>query len=321
MRKWITLLMTLLVGASVSQANATTGQITLEAGYRRDNIDWRTRLPSDSPFLKTTTRFKDLDIFQIGVHGRAAIGCNFYVRANAYWGWILDGDFEQSFNTYFSPGYFSDDFEFGFKDDHCNVIDDKYVFGLGAAIGYPFYFCDCTFIVAPVIGYAFDEQNIEIDDEGFGFSTGYGFFFPVSGSECCEHKFISKWYGPFVGIDFAYRPYNECWNIWAEIEYHWGNFNGKKHVNHDEYFSFFDHCKFHSHDARGWVVSAGADYDLCGCWTIGLAVKFQDWTATRHHRRCESEFDYFYFDTCDGRERHNFKWHSGEIKIAAGREF
>ena len=42
------------------------------------------------------TKFKDLDIFQIGVQGRTTLGCNFYVRGNAYWGWILDGNFERN---------------------------------------------------------------------------------------------------------------------------------------------------------------------------------------------------------------------------------
>ena len=44
MRKWITLLMTCLVGW-VSYANANTGQVNLEAGYRHDNINWKKRAP------------------------------------------------------------------------------------------------------------------------------------------------------------------------------------------------------------------------------------------------------------------------------------
>ncbi len=322
MRKWITLLMTLLVGASVSQANANTGNVTLEAGYRRDNISWKSKFPSDSPFLKTETKFKDLDIFQIGLHGRSTIGCNFYVRASAYWGWILDGDFKQSINTYFSPGYAYDDFEFGFSGDHHNVIDDKYVYGIGAAIGYPFYFCDCTLILAPVIGYAVDEQNITINDEGLDLYASDGLFFPVSGSECCDHKYINKWWGPFVGFDFSYRPYNECWSLFAEFEYHWGSFHGKRHINGEfDQFGFNRH-RFHTNNADGWVIAVGADYDLCNCWTIGLSFKYQDWRARKHKHHCdEDDVSYFYFDTCDGRERNHFRWDSYAINLTVGKEF
>jgi opacity protein-like surface antigen len=343
MRKWITLLMTLLVGSCVSSANANTGQVTLEAGYRHDNINWRTRFPSDSPFLKTNTKFKDLNIFQLGFHGRATVGCNFYVRANAYWGWILEGDFEQSVESTFSHGpkrcsssssqYYEcspiccssssseNSIDFGFSNDRHNVIDDKWVYGASAAIGYPFYFCDCTLVVAPVLGYSIDEQNIEIDDEGFDLHQSGYFLLPKSGSECCEHKWISRWFGGFVGLDFDYRPYNECWNIWGEFEYHFGNFQGKRHINSDFSGFGFQHHKFHSHDATGWVVSAGADYDLCNCWTVGLAVKFQDWSATRHHKHDDSFSDEASFGDCRGRERHNFKWHSYEVKLALGKEF
>jgi hypothetical protein len=316
--------MTLLVGCG-SYANANMGQVSFEAGYRHDSIDWRTRFPSDDPFLKTSTRFKDLDIFQIGVHGRSTIGCNFYVRGSAYWGWILDGDFRRSAeidfnqsNLFSGPG----DFNFGLSDRFRSTIDDKYVFGVGAAIGYPFYFCDCTLVLAPVIGYAFDEQNIRVDDRGFGFDAfdSYG----SADHGCCRNTFISRWYGPFVGVDFDWRPYNSCFNVWAELEFHWGSFRGKT-SNLDEYdsgFTGFDRRNRHSRDATAWVFAAGFDYDLCNCWTIGLSVKFQDWSANRHHRRCiDSDFSYEFGSFCDHRYRDNNKWRSYAINLTFGRDF
>jgi len=257
--------MTLLVGCG-SYANANMGQVSFEAGYRRDTIDWKTRFPSDDPFLRSNTRFKDLDIFQIGVHGRSTLGRNFYVRGSAYWGWILDGDFRRSTELDFSTsGLFSDvgDVEFGLSDRFRSTIDDQYVFGLGAAVGYPFYFCDCTLILAPVIGYSFDEQNVRVDDRIFDFGDfdSYG-----SGEhECCRHTFISRWYGPFVGVDFDWHPYNSCFNVWAELEYHWGSFRGKTNNLGDDESGFYgiDRRNRHSNDAQAWVFSAGLDYDLC----------------------------------------------------------
>ena len=102
MRKWITLLMTLLVGCR-SYANANLGQVSFEAGYRRDNIGWRQRFPSDDPVFSSSTRFQDLDIFQIGVRARTTLGYNLYLRANAYWGWILDGDYKRSLDIDSEP--------------------------------------------------------------------------------------------------------------------------------------------------------------------------------------------------------------------------
>jgi len=317
--------MTLLVGCG-SYANANIGQVSFEAGYRRDTIDWRTRFPSDDPIVTSNTRFKDLDIFQIGVHGRSTFGSNFYVRGSAYWGWILDGDFRRSARANFSPGSdFSSDenFVFGFSDRFRSTIDDQYVFGLGAAVGYPFYFCDCTMVIAPIIGYAFDEQNVRVDDRDINFfDVSYG-----GGScndECCRRAFISRWYGPFVGLDFDWRPWNSCFNLWAEIEYHWGNFRGKRsHLDEsDSGFFGFDRRNRHSDRATAWAFAAGFEYDLCNCWTIGLDVKFQDWSANRHHRFCLGDsFSYEFGSFCEHRFRENNKWRSYAINLTFGRDF
>lgn len=323
MRKWITLLMTCLVAGSVSYANAGTGQVDLEAGYRRDNISWKLRFPSNDPLVSSSHRFKDLDIFQIGINGRATLGCNFYARGNAYWGWILDGDYKRSVATYFSDDYYSG-FNFGFSDHKRTVIDDKYVYGINAAIGYPFYFCDCTTIVAPVVGYAFDEQSIQFEQEGFNFNDSY---YGSGSDHCCRQTFNNRWYGPFVGIDFNYRPCNDCWNVYADIEYHWGSFRGRR--SDGDGFDFFDRGNRTSHDATGWVFAAGAEYDMCNCWTLGFSVKFQDWSASRHHRICNDDYsDNHFFGSnsgegsyCSERQRTNHKWHSYAINLTLGRDF
>lgn len=321
MRKWITLLMSLLVGCG-SYANANTGQVSFEAGYRRDSIDWRHRFPSNEPFVKSNVKFEDLDIFQIGVHGRSTLGCNFYVRGSAYWGWILDGNFKRNFDTYFSPEESCENngFRFGLSDHKCSTADDKYVFGISGAIGYPFYFCDCSMLLAPVIGYSFDEQNVRVEDEGFNFDdfSSECCFFRNREGHCCRNTFISRWYGPFVGIDFDWHPWNSCFNLWAELEYHWGNFRGKRsHFNEH----FFEDRNRHSNNVRAWVFSAGLDYDLCNCWTVGFSVKFQDWNGNRHHRFCDRDWDSDEFSFCDNRARTNNKWRSYAINLTLGRDF
>lgn len=328
MRKWITLLMTLLVGCG-SYANANVGQVTFDAGYRRDTIDWKTRFPKDDPILKSTTKFKDLDIFQIGVHGRSTIGCNFYARGDAYWGWILDGDFRHSGELSFDPAGHSrldaGDFRVGVSDEFRSTLNEQYVFGVSGAIGYPFFFCDCTLVLAPVIGYSVDEQNIEVNNRELRFG-GFENSYCASGVEvggCCDNTFISRWYGPFVGVDFDWRPYNSCFNLWAELEYHWGAFRGKtSHLASDYTIFAFDRRNRHSHDASAWVFSAGFDYDLCNAWTMGLSVKFQDWSADRQHKTCIRGDDISYFGSfCDHKYRENNHWRSYAINLTFGRDF
>jgi hypothetical protein len=318
MQKWITLLMTLLVGSSVSYANANSGQVSFEAGYRHDNLRATNRIPASDPFLETHAKFKDVDIFQIGLRASTTLCSNLYLRANAYWGWVLDGDFKNNISVF--PGSYGFDDNSGFNCEIGRrdrfVINNRWVYGAAGAIGYPFFFCDCTTMLAPVIGYAIDEQNLEVDSPGFGFGNYDCDFFPVSDGCCCRNKHIFRWYGPFVGVDFSYRPACECWDLWAEFEYHWGSFQLKR--NHRG-FSYGDNWNHSSRNAHGWVVAVGADYDFCNCWTLGFSLKFQDWRAhKRHHHHF---FESSYSSGSGERARNHFKWDSYAINLTIGRNF
>ncbi len=323
MRKWKTLLMTLLVGVT-SYANANTGLFTFEAGYRRDDITWKHEFPSNHPVVSSSTKFEDLDIFQIGVQARSTIGCNFYVRGSAYWGWIVDGNFKRDVGSYFTPsgyGYSAPDsnFRLGFSDDRRSIIDDKYVYGIAGAVGYPFYFCDCTTVLAPVIGYAYDQQTVRVDNQGFNFSQSGGYICPGSGegNNCCRQTFLSRWYGPFVGLDLNYNPWDACWNLYADLEYHWGDFRGKR--SHGDGFDFFDHRNLSSHDATGWLFTVGGEYELCNEWVVGLSLKWQDWNASRHHRNSGYSGESYW--SGNNRARNENKWHSFAVNFTFGRDF
>ncbi|WP_075883030.1 autotransporter outer membrane beta-barrel domain-containing protein [Candidatus Protochlamydia sp. W-9] len=317
MRKLITFLMTLLVGSSVSYANADFGQLTFEVGYRHDDISWNQKAPSYNPNYKLHRKFKDLDIVQIGLKGRTMLGYNFYGRASVNWGWIVDGDYKRTFSTYKSPviaGFGSEDFVV--TDTRRDVIDENFVYDLSIGVGYPFYFSDCTLALSPVVGYALDSQHISVEQGGLGFdSTGavnpntYGSY---------THKFNSRWYGPFVGVDFNYRPYGETWNLYAEVEYHFARFKGRYH---DELLS--QHHIHRSKHAHAWTFALGADYDFSNDWTAGLCVKFQDWTASRrhgHHGHVSSNSNDEIINI-SGNERTSHKWNSYAINLTFGKQF
>lgn len=318
MRKWIILVTTVLAGCGSYANAAIMGEFDIDAGYRRDNIDWRYRCPSHDPEVKSNTKFKSLDIFQLSLDARAAIGYNFYTRGNAYFGWILDGDFENSAHAYFSPSYGSSSSsgstQFGFSDKKKSTITDQYVFGVNAAVGYPFFFCDCTALLAPVIGYSFDEQNCKVDSKELAFAGSSYSHFDSQSSGGYSRTFISRWYGPFVGLDFDWRPYFISCSFWAEAEYHFGDFRGKRSFTES---GLLDSENRHSKNANAWVFSAGIDYELCSCWALGLAVKFQDWEADRHGH---THFSY-YSGSSESRNRQNNHWNSYAINLTLGHEF
>lgn len=320
MRNWITFLMTLLAGsASYVNAGPCCTDLTFEAGYRRDDLSFSVQVPECDPIFKTRSRFKEIDIFQLGLRGQTNLGCNFFGRAGFSVGWILDGDYSESTNLLESAETpFSG--EFCFETGTDNIIDGRFVIDFNLAIGYPFYFCDCTMYIAPVVGYAFDEQNLEIEDsDRFDFTEiASSIFAPESYGDCCTDKFVSRWYGPFIGLDFSYRPCGECWSIFAQLEYHYARHKIKRH----EFTGFSDFNDFDStsRHAHGWVFAAGADYAFCSCWTVGFDVKVQDWSATREHRFCHSEYGFFSSGSNDRYKTHA-DWRSFAVNLTVGRCF
>ena len=311
--------MTFLVGsASYMNANATVGDVNVFAGYRHDQIEFTSHVPSSNPIFKESVKFKDINIFQLGANFKTTIGCNFYARAEASFGWILDGEVEKKASLRQQiEGCSSDRFDRILTAEHKNVVDDRYVYDINVAIGYPFYFCDCTTVLAPVIGYAFDSQHVSSHDNfSFGGDDCY------SEASCCKHSFLQRWYGPFVGVDFNYRPFNDCWNLFAAFEYHWGTCQLKRSVAS----SFDSNERFStSADMDGYVVNLGADYEMCDKWTVGLYLKFTSFEASKHHHWCHNSSSSDYYssssDNSDVRGKRKTHWDSYAVNIELGRQF
>jgi hypothetical protein len=312
MRKWITLLMTCFVGLT-SYTNATMGDVNVFAGYRHDNLDLNHKVPSHDPFYKQKTHFKNIDIFQIGINARSTIGCNFYARAEATWGWVLNGDLNRSISLR-QPASCGVDWINEVK--HKNTFDEKYVYDANIAIGYPFYFCDCSAVVAPVIGYAVDVQDFSVHERGFDFDSCGDL---CSAGNCCKHTFFNRWYGPFVGADFNYRPLHDCWTLYAAFEYHWGRFKAKRSEDGFD----FDSCRNRA-NMDGWVVNLGADYEVQTCngpWTVGLYVKFTDFSASKNRHHYWGGDSYDSDSEQSGRGRHSANWRSYAVNVEFGKQF
>lgn len=330
MGKWTTFLMTFLVGFSATQlaANTPTGSdFNFEAGYRRDNITLSSStrgvfedssVGSIGVGAHAKERFKDLDIFQIGVNGRTSLGCNFYIRGRASWGWIFDGKATSNIDREFAVSDSSNsevENVFAQEAHTRQVIDDKWVIDANAAIGYPFYFCNCTAALSPTIGYEFNEQNIHIDRRSnVRFNTSSSSAGLAQQDGCCKEKFINRWYGPFIGVDFNYAPC-DCWNLYANLEYHFARFRGRTDL--DSGTDSLNHFRGHNR-ARGWSFRAGAFYDFCDCWTAGLDVYFKDLSTSKNRHHIEgSEGE----DLNEQRTRNHASWNTYAISLTLGREF
>jgi len=303
MRKWMTFLMALMVGAN-SYANAF-GTIGVEAGYRQDTVSLKSGLTQN---VEVRHKFSDLDIFQVGVKGQGTFGSNFYARGEATWGWILDGKYVEKFSVVTEGvGQITK-----FKD----VADDRYVFGANVAIGYPFFFSDCTMSLAPTVGYAFDEQNLRLNRGNITFKPESNT--PLEGTQSYEQRFISRWFGPSLGVDFQYVPVNESWNVFAQFGYHWAQFKTRTHTKFE---NIPDYLASHAKRGHGIVFNVGVQYDFCDCWTAGFAVKVSDFHAHKKHHVKKSDLAVKDAAQEVSHGRDHFAWKSLAVNLLVGRAF
>jgi len=241
-----------------------------------DMLSFDNKVPRRNPLFKEKAEFKNVDIFQIGVNAKTTLGCNFYGRAEATFGWVLDGEVERKASL---RQRVFDDYSNGFErvdeQKHKNLIDDRYVYDINAAVGYPFYFCDYTTVVAPVVGYAFNSQTF-CGYDNFAFNPDN-----CSSAEtsCCKRSLLTRWYGPFVGVDMNYRACNDSWNFFGAVEYHFGRLKTRRSVDN----SINDRFSTHS-NMDGWVVNVGADKEINDQWTVGLYFKYSDFTGSKNQR-------------------------------------
>jgi hypothetical protein len=328
MRNWLTLLATLFVGSTLSLTGMEArSYFEFDAAYRHDSASWKFLVPSPDPILEDKLHFKDINIFQIGVQGKTMFDCsccNVYVRASADYGWILDGDVDESF-TAFGTETTEEVFATTSLSTQ-NILDGKYVADLSIGIGFPCYMCDCSVMLAPVVGYSYATQHYQDDIHeraSFASNTTPGGIPTISViDDCCRDNYVNSWYGPFLGIDIGYTP-DACLSFYGQFEYHFAHFTGKRDTNIgvdsiDDYHSS-------TKKAHGAFVKLGVNYMFCDCWYAGLNASYMD---LRAHKSSdvgnELAEDGFLPPVVGGRDDHirtQVKLHSVTLGVAVGRTF
>lgn len=341
MRSWFSVLLTAVVGLVAPYLSADhRSSVQFGAGYRHDDLSWNFKIPNCDPIFSSRLHFKDIHILEIGVAAQSTCDC-VYLRGLASFGWILDGTFTERFKE--------DITRFTSNIQECHeienlreartraILDGRYVVNLNAAIGYPIYFCNCTLELAPVVGYSYREENIRLEQNTratfrdhlrSSSSSSCGISSSESSSsdecnrgrlgldlcKCNDEHFVTRWWGPYLGLDLNYTPC-DCWAIYASIEGHWAQFKGRRQTNSG--FCSFDDFSQSTRHAHGFILRAGANYDICDCWFVGLNASYQDFKGHTKTRVCDEFSSEFNFD----RLRTEAKLHSYTICVSVGRHF
>lgn len=272
----------------------------ISGGWRADNLNLTESARSSHGHTLWNDKIdaQGLNVWQWGVKARTTLAAwtfyqhsffldNFYFRGSAYRGWINGGTFREGPLSHFvsssswsfpssssssssrpvsSSSSSSSSWSSSWSSSGLERQTVRHGCTIDADIAAGFNFPVCWwFDFAPVFGYSFDKQKIDLRDVNI------------------RQDYTSKWKGPFVGVDLASEV---CYfRFRGGYEYHWGEWCGafdikakkRKHQIH-----------FHPyHDKRNATAIHGhvAWLDLRVAWTdqadLGLGLKYQYFHAPK----------------------------------------
>ena len=266
----------LLVGNS--EAAETKTDLEFGAGYRVDNLDWN--IASDisgnmTPDILSELTWSDVEIFQLKAGIRSLIGRAFYIKGSLGYGWVFDGDNQDS--DYSGDNRTNEWSRSNNSTDNGNVVDAT----LG--IGYQFKVASGRLKFIPLVGYSYSDQYFNITD---GFQTVSEPSLKPPGADDppdigplpgLDSTYEAEWWGPWLGIDVLFDA-SEKLRLFGGFEYHWATYQGEADWNLRDQLA---HPKSFEHDTEGTgiLMSVGGEYHLTQPWYISLNIHYQDWST------------------------------------------
>ncbi len=246
-------------------------EFTLSAGYRVDDLDWNIAgdINGNNPNVLSELTWDDVEIYQLKFQGSVVWPNIIAFRGYASYGWIFDGDNQDS-------DYLGDNRTFEFSRSN-NSTDDDDVLDASLAIGYPFRFGQAVIgTLTPLLGYSYHEQNLKITDGNQTIpNTG-----PFPG---LDSSYDTEWYGPWIGFDLRFKAkeittFAHRFETYFTYEYHWADYNAKANWNLRDDFA---HPKSFEHDAdgNGWKIGAGFNLWFHRNWALNFNYDYQDWST------------------------------------------
>lgn len=128
--------------------------------------------------------------------------------------------------------------------------------------------------VTPMAGYAYQEQNLRMQD-GRQTVSAHGFPTPLGRFDGLDSRYDTRWHGPWLGLKFRTQPLPGLrLSLWSE--YHWADFHAEADWNLREDFR---HPESFRHDADGEGVRAGGsiDYAITPRLSLGVRGDYRHW--------------------------------------------
>ena len=255
------------------------------AGYRRDDLDWNIAgsLYGKNINVLSELEWDDIKSYEVKFHGKLVLPNVIAVRGIANYGWIFDGEVQDS-------DYDGDNRTLEFSRSN-NSADDGDVWDVSLAIGYPFRWGKSVIsTVTPLVGYSHHEQNLTMTD---GYQTisepivrppYYIFLTPEVGAfPGLDSSYDTEWKGAWIGFDLNFRAaaiksFAHRFETFFSYEYHWADYYAEADWNLRDSFK---HPKSFEHDAdgNGWVIRTGFNFVLQRHIALNFNFDYQDWST------------------------------------------
>ena len=244
--------------------------LTFSAGYRRDDLEWDIGgylSPDHYVNVLSELSWDDIESFQVKFQGSLLIPNIIAFRGIANYGWIFDGDNQDS-------DYAGQDRTEEFSRSN-NSADDGEVWDVSLAVGYPLRLG--RFVVStitPLVGYSHHEQNLDISD-------GHQTIPPTGPFAGLDSSYDTEWKGPWVGVDLSFRAaelktFAHRFETFFSYEYHWADYDAEADWNlRDD----FQHPKSFEHDTdgNGWIIRGGFNLVFQRHVALNFNFDYQDW--------------------------------------------
>ncbi|CAB1085049.1 hypothetical protein D1AOALGA4SA_12545 [Olavius algarvensis Delta 1 endosymbiont] len=262
---------------SKESAFSVETEFTLSGGYRRDDLDWNIGLPDHNINVLSELTWDDLESYQVKFQGSLVWPNIIALRGLAGYGWIFDGDNQDS-------DFAGNDRTFEFSRSN-NSADDGDAWDVSIAVGYPFRTGkDVIGTITPLVGYSHHEQNLKMSDGVQTIATP-GVTPPLGPFEGLDSSYDTEWYGLWVGIDMNFRAaeidfFDHRFEVFFSYEYHWADYEAEADWNlRDD----LQHPRSFTHDAdgNGWIIRTGFNFVLKRNIALNFNYDYQDWSTDR----------------------------------------
>ena len=245
-------------------------EFLLSSGYRIDDLDWNIAgdINGNNPNIISELTWKDLESFQLKMAGKTTFQQLLMLRGSLAYSWIFDGENQDS-------DYLGNDRTLEFSRSN-NNSDEGNMLDASFGIGWQFTFGRSDFVMAPVIGYSYHEQNLTMTD-------GYQTIPPSGPFSGLDSTYETEWKGPWIGLDFTLRT-DEKSKIMPEIEtfisieYHWADYYAEADWN---LRTDFAHPKSFEHEAdgQGFILNTGLKFIFNYNWLLNVNLDYQNWST------------------------------------------